>query len=172
MPIRLTKSEAYFARLTGQRRRKPVPRQSDPAWLAEMAKGPGLFIPLRADTPGNGSHGHWRKAAAKVKAQRDTVYIALVVAPLEILDDTVRFAKDHSKRLRCTLTRYGWNKMDKCNVHSALKGCIDAIAEYCGVDDGDDRWDWVAKSERARGFGVRIEIEVVNTSQTKGASNV
>lgn len=150
-----TANRAGTAPVAVKVRKKPRSKVSDPAWLAKMRALPGLFIPMRADTPGNGSHGHWTVARAKVKKQRDGVLKALQEAPAM---DWVR-KTSRAVSLRVTLTRYGWQKMDVPNVGSALKGAIDAIADYCGVDDGDERWDWQFKTEKGRGYGVRIHVE-------------
>ena len=35
----------------------------------------------------------------------------------------------------------------------------DEIAAWCGVDDGDARYDWQVRGELAKGYCVRITIE-------------
>lgn len=128
---------------------RAAPKPTDPAWLAQMRDLPGIFLPIRADTPGNGSHQHWAAKAKKVKDQRQSVRAALQM---------LRY-RPPSFPLHVTLTRYGWQKMDIPNVGSALKGAVDSIAEYCGVDDGDDRWRWEFRAEKGRGYGLRILIQ-------------
>lgn len=61
-----------------------------------------------------------------------------------------------------TLTRVGPTRgLDSFdNLPSALKGCVDQIAEWIGVNDReDDRVRYVCKQERAPRWFVRVEFE-------------
>lgn len=57
-----------------------------------------------------------------------------------------------------TLTRIGAKRLDADNLAGSHKGVQDALAEFLGFDDGDERVTWVYKQERGEP-GVRIEIE-------------
>lgn len=58
------------------------------------------------------------------------------------------------------MTRIAPHKMDDDNLGGALKAVRDAVADWIGVDDGDDRVSWVPAQERGRPkeYAVRVEV--------------
>jgi hypothetical protein len=56
------------------------------------------------------------------------------------------------------LTRIGPRKLDSDNVAGACKATRDGVADWLGVDDGDEsRVRWVYAQERGA-YGVRVEV--------------
>lgn len=61
--------------------------------------------------------------------------------------------------LAVTITRVAPGKgLDDDNATSSAKAVRDAIAGVLGIDDGDERVDWLVRQERGP-WGVRIRIE-------------
>ncbi len=91
---------------------------------------------------------HWRARANRVKSERST---AMVVC---------RAALTRPKRwpVVVRLTRIGPRKLDSDNVAGACKATRDGVADWLGVDDGDEsRVRWVYAQERGA-YGVRVEV--------------
>lgn len=58
-----------------------------------------------------------------------------------------------------TITRLApSNGLDTDNLLSSQKGVRDQIATWLGVDDRDPRVTWEYAQERAREYGVRVEV--------------
>ena len=57
-----------------------------------------------------------------------------------------------------TLTKLGPRAVDDDNLVSCWKPIRDRIAKMYGIDDGDARWTWAYRQERARAGSVRVEI--------------
>lgn len=111
-------------------------------------------IPLRT-VSGMNAREHWRKRARRVEAERQAVRLVIVQRFGAKLPD--------APRTPCviTLTRIGpTNGLDPFdNLPSSLKGCVDEIASWLGVDDRkDDRVRYECKQERGPKWLVRVEI--------------
>ena len=93
---------------------------------------------------------HWAVKAKLVKSQRQKAFNALasVAAPLP---------------LPCTivLTRVAPRALDGDNLQSAFKAVRDGVADWLGVDDGDQRLDWQYRQRSAGVKVYRVEIEVI-----------
>lgn len=109
-------------------------------------------IPIRT-VSGMNSREHWRKRTKRVKAERHATLAAIHAAGLgdwQCIRPVV-----------VTLTRIGpTNGLDPFdNLPSSLKGCVDEIASWLGVDDRkDDRVKYECKQERGPKWLVRVEI--------------
>jgi hypothetical protein len=86
---------------------------------------------------------HWTTKARRVKVQRSTVALAMLVEKRALLDLHARLARGED--LRCVLTRLSPRKLDSDNLESAFKAIRDEVARQLGVDDGGDRVEWVCK---------------------------
>lgn len=86
------------------------------------------------------SRKHWRALLGLRKAQRATgaLLARQAFGPLS----TPGFGKGWTFAIAVTLTRVGARKLDSDNLASAFKHVRDGIADYVGVDDGDERWTW------------------------------
>lgn len=116
----------------------------------------GVNIPLRT-VSGMNAREHWRARSARVKKERAVVR--------QVLD-----AKVIKPELPCvvTLTRIGpTNGLDPFdNLPSSLKGCVDEIASWLGVDDRkDDRVRYLCKQQRGPEWLVRIEFHAVTAGE-------
>lgn len=60
---------------------------------------------------------------------------------------------------RVTITRLSVRKLDSDNLVGSAKAVRDEIAALYGVDDGSDFYEWRVEQEKAKAFGVRIEVE-------------
>jgi hypothetical protein len=63
--------------------------------------------------------------------------------------------------VKVTFTRCSPRSLDKHNLPGALKHVIDGVADAYGVDDGDDRWQFVFTQRKQSMYGVEITIEAV-----------
>ena len=106
-----------------------------------------IFLPLHTHTRGN-SRAHWRVEAGRTRTERTAACLA------------VKCAKDRPPfPVRVHLTRCGPRNLDRHNLPSALKGVIDGIADAYGVDDGDERWQFVFAQRKQSLYGVEIVLE-------------
>lgn len=107
-----------------------------------------LVIPMRT-VSGMNAREHPMARAKRVKAERGCVAWYLI--------------KTRRPAIPClvTLTRIGpTNGLDPFdNLPSSLKGVVDQIAEWLGVDDRkDDRVRYVCRQQRGPSWAVQIEI--------------
>ena len=111
-----------------------------------------LFVAIRTGR-GLNDRMHWRARAARVKAERESIWRAW------------RAAGGHNWRLeylgpvKVLLTRHAPSQgLDDDNLRGSLKAIRDAIADELRVDDGDRKavvWDY----EQRRGpWGVHVEV--------------
>ena len=109
-----------------------------------------IEIPMKVISEAN-SHEHWRYRQRRAKTQRYStswnLYCELGDRPVSLLP------------CRVTLTRLSPRKLDTDGLVSAFKAVRDGVADWAGVDDGDERWDWQYKQEKSKEYGIRIEIE-------------
>ena len=57
-----------------------------------------------------------------------------------------------------TLTRIGPRKLDSDNLAISFKAVRDQLAAWIGVDDGSDLYVWQYAQEKAKEYGIRIEV--------------
>jgi hypothetical protein len=89
---------------------------------------------------------HWAVRAKRNKTHRNETHWAC------------KGLKRVDPPMTITLTRLGKRKLDGDNLQGALKSVRDGVADWLGIDDGDDRLTWVYRQETGA-YGVRIEIE-------------
>jgi len=104
-----------------------------------------IEVPIRADVTLN-SRLHWAEKARKVRDQRHATGWMLKQHKAPGLPAVV------------TLTRIGPRRLDGDNCQGALKGPRDAVADWLGVDDKDERIDWRYEQVTGR-YAVRITVE-------------
>ena len=108
-----------------------------------------VFIPIHTRTKDN-QRGHWSKRAKVSKIEREASFWA------------VKGSRTRPNfPVKVTITRCGPRRLDRQNLGSALKAVIDGIADAYGVDDGDDRWQWVLQQRQQSLYGVEILIEEI-----------
>lgn len=107
-----------------------------------------VMIPIRTVSEMN-SHAHWRGRYRRSKEQR--LIVTLMLRSVLKAVPTVP--------CRVTLTRYGPRRLDPDNLASSHKWVQDATAEFLGVDDGDERLEWVYEQAKAKTPSVGIRFE-------------
>ena len=97
---------------------------------------------------------HWRVRAKRVKSERWLA--ALMCRKLD---------RPEAWPVLVVLTRIGPRKLDSDNVQGALKAVRDGVADWLGVNDGDESkvlWNYGQLTARQAGaagtYGVRIEV--------------
>lgn len=129
-----------------RRRKTRVVELDSPARWAVL-----LYPACRVVTETN-THGKWQAKAARVKVQRQAVYLAWRKSPLCGPESWGHLAK-----VVVTLTHVG-PKMDDDNLASSFKAVRDEIATNVGTDDGDAFYEW-RYAQRSGSPGVEIRIE-------------
>ena len=108
-----------------------------------------LFLPVHTKTPGN-TRRHWRIESKEARLQRDAACLL------------VKCCKDKPPfPVKVTLTRCSPRSLDRQNMGGAMKHVIDGIADAYGVDDGDEKWEFVFCQKRQSLYGVEITIEAI-----------
>lgn len=101
---------------------------------------------------------HWAVRATRERKQREWTRLALAGRPAR----EWRRAHLPATGLKATLTRVGERRLDSDNVARAFKSIRDQVAEWAGVDDGDEGcegfWTWEYTQERGL-YAVRIRLE-------------
>ena len=93
---------------------------------------------------------HWAVKARLTKDHRKKAYNALCAV-----------AAPPTPPCTVVLTRVAPRALDGDNLQSAFKAVRDGVADWFGVDDGDQRLDW-QYCQRSAGVKVyRVEIEVI-----------
>ncbi|MDB5541966.1 MAG: hypothetical protein JWQ89_3693 [Devosia sp.] len=113
-----------------------------------------LTIPLRT-VSGLNAREHWRARAKRVEAERFAVRVAIVQR------FGVRIADAPKPPCVVKLTRIGpTNGLDPFdNLPSSLKGCVDEISNWLGVNDRkSDLVQYECGQERGKEWAVRVEI--------------
>lgn len=88
---------------------------------------------------------HWAVRAKRSKSQREATHWAC--KSLERVEPP----------LIITLTRIGSRKLDSDNLAASFKAIRDGVADWLGVDDGDERLTWIYAQEKGK-YAVRIEF--------------
>lgn len=116
---------------------------ADDAW--------SIAIPMRTQGP-NGGHDrqHWSKTNKARKTQR--------TATLAVLRCYLGTCPFLPATIVITRVGKGNRKMDTDNVATSTKGLRDAVAQWLGIDDGDERVDWVYRSRLGQEFAVEIRM--------------
>lgn len=139
-----------------------------------------VLVPIRLYSESNMS-GHWSKRAKRTAAVRDAVGLCLRAAlrgwsPLATTNE-LPISTKLVVGLRVTMVRLAPRLLDDDNLAAACKAVRDQVALEIGLpvtgwslnhkrlvaDDRDPRVTWVCKQERAKEYGVRIEIEEVQS---------
>ncbi len=106
-------------------------------------------IPIRTVSELNQAE-HWTKRHRRRKKQKREVFYELASAS----------TKKPSLPCDIWLTRIAPRKMDGDNLQSSFKAVRDAIADWMGFDDGDDRlqWRYDQRSGEPKEYAILIQI--------------
>jgi len=96
------------------------------------------------------AHEHWRQRQKRAKLQRALAKTALGPD-----------CKGPPPPYVITITRIGPRKLDSDNLQGSAKAIRDGVADWLGIDDGDDclTWDYKQRSEGAGVYACEIVIE-------------
>ncbi len=122
-----------------------------------------LELPLKLPSAGT-LREHWRVRAARVKAQRAWVTVAMTqrskgaTASLNFVVASLMGGES----MVCTLTRISPRKLDSDNLQFAFKAVRDQVAEELGIDDGSDAvlWQYAQESGKQSIWKQSIRIEI------------
>lgn len=116
-----------------------------------------LQFPLRTESENRYRRGHWAVGAARTAKQRAIVRLCLtqIDRPPPVLDGGVENA------FVVTLVRVFTGELDRHdNLRGALKGVVDEVAAWLGLDDRSRRIEWRYEQmicERGKA-AVRIDV--------------
>jgi hypothetical protein len=132
-----------------------------------------VLLPIRTTTESN-TTGHWRPKAKRAKAQREQVgwFMAAALAwtpgtgkehPIGLQRARAGWVLPSGRRLRVFLIRIAPSRLDVDNNVSSMKHIIDQIAASIGIDDRDDRVEWLFSQRKGavREYGVEVILEKV-----------
>lgn len=112
-----------------------------------------VTLPLRLVNASNAREHHFTRAR-RVARERLVIQCALT--------QRIRSAGLIGAPCRVRITRLAPRKLDKHdNLCVSGKAIADEIARIVGVDDRDERWVFEYAQEKAKAFGVRIELEAL-----------
>lgn len=100
---------------------------------------------------------HWRARKRRFDAQKDLVLAALTQVPTKI-----RTALRKAQRIELTLVRLGGRKLDRDNLTSGMKACLDAVCNHwLLIDDGDEERLGITWTQETGGpYGMRLEFRI------------
>ncbi len=107
-------------------------------------------IPVRTVSEAN-TRGHWGKKAGRAKEQRG---LARVFCGAQL-------DRPAAMPAAVRLTRISPGKLDSDNLASALKAVRDGVADWLGVNDGDERVTWLYAQERGPAKTYRVRVEII-----------
>jgi hypothetical protein len=111
-----------------------------------------VTLPIRAVSEAN-VREHWAAKAARVKRQRRDVYLGLY---------NLRGMKPPIvHRVVVVLTRVAPRMLDGDNNVRSLKAVVDEVAAFLGLDDRDDRIQWLYAQAKGKPnqYAVKVRVE-------------
>lgn len=118
-----------------------------------------VTLPLRLVSLTN-QREHWAKKATRARMQRGVAKLALEGIKHRAWPGTQLFIA-RGEGVVVALTRVAPRALDDDNLRAAAKSVRDGVADWLGIDDGDERIEWLYAQERGkpREYAVRIRIE-------------
>lgn len=92
---------------------------------------------------------HWRTRSARVKRERG---LARLICSQELIKPT-------AWPVLVVLTRIGPRRLDSDNLAAACKACRDGVADFLGVDDGDESKVLWSYEQRAGAYAVEVALQ-------------
>lgn len=115
-------------------------------------------LPLPVTGQALNSREHWAVRAKRTKRERAGVADALAALFGRVPCPSM---------VRLTILG-GRNRIDSDGVVGRLKAYRDGVADWLGIDDGDERIAWEYGHERGPLCGVRVELIGGGTNRTEG----
>ena len=99
----------------------------------------------------------WQKRAARAKLHRESAYHHCILV----------FGVVRPKLpVVVTLTRLAPRELDSDNLQSGGKAVRDGVADYFSTDDRNPGIEWQYKQEKAKDYGIRIEIKEIQCNKS------
>jgi hypothetical protein len=113
-----------------------------------------VVVPVRIESEANGRQ-HWRKVAARKKHHRHE-------ACLRLRERGGPGWMNPPPNAKITLTRIAPRTLDDDNLASGFKATRDGVADWLGIDDGDNRltWNYAQRKGKPGEYAAEIVIEV------------
>lgn len=110
-----------------------------------------LELPIYTCSEAN-QRGTWKRHHKRRSRQRGTVRLAL----------RAHLGRPPGPPVSVELTRVAPRKLDDDNLQGAFKHVRDGVADWLGIDDGDERVRWLYGQEKGpkRRYGIRIEVSL------------
>lgn len=116
-----------------------------------------LILPIRLVSEANrASHEHWRIRHKRAQSQR-------ALARMTTAPQVPRCG--FALPLMVTLTRIAPRSLDSDNLAASAKAARDGVADALGVDDGDERIEWVYAQRRGKPKEYAVEIVVESRAE-------
>lgn len=110
-----------------------------------------VTIPVRTVSETN-AHEHWRTRQKRAKQHRGITSLLLRSA----------IGKPPSTPLLVTMTRIAPRRLDSDNLAASCKHVRDGVADFLGVNDGDEskvRWSYAQRRVTTNFYAVEIVID-------------
>lgn len=106
-----------------------------------------MELPLRIISEAN-SRDHWCISSKRKKLHRTTARVMLQqhLRPMS------------PSAVEVTLTRCGPRKLDDDNLASGFKAVRDGVADWLGIDDGDERMTWRYQQRKSKAYAAEVAI--------------
>ncbi len=99
----------------------------------------------------------WQKRAARAKLHRSNAMYYLL-------------AQNGTNRpklpVAVILTRLAPRELDGDNLQASFKAVRDGVADYFSTDDRNPGIEWQYKQEKAKDYGIRIEIKEIQCNKS------
>ena len=96
---------------------------------------------IRIESEANGRE-HWRAKAKRTKEHRKAAYWAMW--------DASPIGFDDRPPMTITLTRIAPRTLDSDNLAGGFKAARDGVADWLGIDDGDERLTWLYAQRKGK----------------------
>lgn len=112
-------------------------------------------VPVTTKSKLNERHGHWAQRNGSAKAQRQAARLLFPKRQPGALQGI------SAQPLVVRLVRCAPRQLDDDNLAGALKSVRDGVADALGVNDRDERVQWVCDQEAAKVPHVLVEVYVL-----------
>lgn len=115
-----------------------------------------VVVPIKTVSGNRASTEHWRARWARARRQKEHVRVALFATDMRRIK--IRLLASEGP-IHVRLVRQSPRKLDSDNLAGSQKHVRDAVAEFVGIDDGDEsRLTFSYDQEKANDYSVRIEF--------------
>ncbi len=116
-----------------------------------------VFLPRLVPSTNMNSRLHWARKSRIARQERSTATVALFRKPRPTLPIVV------------TLTRCSTGWPDSDQAVTSMKHVRDGVADWLGIDDGDDRITWNVERRRVKRAETGTEIRIEARAERRTA---